>query len=362
MIVGIDVSPLHSGHKVRGIGFYVKRLLASLQNVQKSNEQEFQIKELQSEKEIKERDYDVLHIPYFSPYFLTMPWPWQIKKPLVVTIHDLIPVKYPDLYPPGIKAKVRWQIQKMLLKRADLVITDSFASKYDINDLTGYPLDKTFVVYLAAGEEFQPKADGPLAHKIKQKYGLPDSFALYVGDVNRNKNIPNLVKACKQVNLPLVLVGKQAVSKDFDKNHVENKDLVWLQEKIKTLNINHQPLVIPVGFVPTEDLVKIYNLATVYCQPSIDEGFGLPVLEAMACGCPVVSSNQGSLPEVVGEAGLVTGTRVKELAEAIETVKTDQARREELIKKGLERAKSFSWKKTAEETINVYRMASEIAS
>jgi len=361
MIVGVDVSPLHSGHKVRGIGFYTKRLITSLKKLEP---EKLEIKELENEKQVKEQNYDVLHIPYFSPYFLTMPWPGKISKPIVVTIHDLIPVKYPDLYPPGIKAKFRWQVQKLLLKQADLVITDSFASKHDINSLAGYPLDKTFVIYLAAGEQFRRLKIGNWKLEIKQKFGLPDTFALYVGDVNRNKNIPNLVKACQQAEMPLVVVGKQAVSKDYDKNHPENEDLVWLQNYFENCNLKivNSKFLNLVGFVPTEDLVKIYNLASVYCQPSIDEGFGLPVLEAMACGCPVVSSNKGSLTEVVGEAGLVTGTETEKLAEAIIKVKDDDSRRQQLVEKGLARAKEFSWEKTAKETVKVYRMASEIDS
>jgi len=361
MIVGIDVSPLHSGHKVRGIGFYTKRLIASLKKIEP---EKLEIKELENKKQVKEQNYDVLHIPYFSPYFLTMPWPGKISKPMVVTIHDLIPVKYPHLYPPGIKAKIRWQLQKMLLKQADLVITDSFASKYDINDLAGYPLDKTFVIYLAAGEEFERLETRDWEKGLRVKYDLPEEFCLYVGDVNRNKNVPNLVKACQQAKMPLIIVGKQAVSQDYDKDHPENKDLVWLQNYFENCNlkIGNSKFLNLVGFVPTEDLVKIYNLATVYCQPSIDEGFGLPVLEAMACGCPVVSSNQGSLTEVVGEAGLVTGTETEKLAEAIIKVKEDDSRRQQLVEKGLARAKEFSWENTAKETVKVYRMASEIDS
>ncbi len=370
MVVGIDVSPLYSGHKVRGIGFYTQRLEEALNELKNSKTpaassatkagKQIKIRELKSKEEIKKQDYDLLHIPYFNPYFLTMPWPWEIKKPMVVTIHDLIPVKYPDHYPPGIKGKIRWQIQKLLLKQAKLVITDSFASKYDIHDLAGYPLDRVYVTYLAAGKRFQRlKANSSKLKAIQKKYNLPDTFALYVGDVNWNKNIPSLVKACKKINLPLVITGKQAASKDYDKSHVENKDLVWLQAKIKKLTINHQSLIIPVGFVPTEDLVALYNLATVYCQPSFDEGFGLPVLEAMACGCPVVSSNQGSLPEVVGEAGLLTKPTVQGLSKNLKNVVENNKLSKKLSKLGLARAKEFSWKKTASETLKVYRIALE---
>ncbi len=373
MIIGIDVSPLSTAHKVRGIGFYVKRLVASLKKLRL---EKLVIRELKNKEEIISQDYDLLHIPYFNPYFITVPWPWEIKKPMVVTIHDLIPVKYPDHYPPGIKGKLRWQAQKLLLKQSKLVITDSFASKYDINQLTGYPLDKTYVTYLAAGNEFQPlKANPPATparsnggrgtsklEAVLKKYGLPDEFCLYVGDVNWNKNIPSLVKACEKINLPLVIVGKQAVSKDYDKKHVENKDLVWLQKKCSKLqssNVQKNEFqLILTGFVSNKDLMKLYNLASVYCQPSFDEGFGLPVLEAMACGCPVVSSNRGSLPEVVGDAGILTDPTVDGLAKALTKVHSNETNHcSDLVEKGINRAKEFSWQKTAEKTKEVYKTA-----
>jgi len=300
----------------------------------------------------------LLHIPYFDPYFLTLPWPWEIKKPIVVTIHDLIPVKYPDHYPPGTKGKIRWKVQKLLLKQANLIITDSFASKYDIAELASYPEDKIYVTYLAAGKEFQQTTiNSKQRTAIRKKYDLPKEFCLYVGDVNWNKNIPSLVKACQKTELPLVIVGKQAVSKDYNSDHIENKDLVWLQKEIKELTINHQSLIIPVGFVPTEDLVSLYNLATVYCQPSFDEGFGLPVLEAMACGCPVLSSNQGSLPEVVGQGGILVKPTIKNLSRELKKVINNKEVQDDLKQRGLKRAKEFSWDQTAEKTSNIFRIA-----
>ncbi len=343
--VGFDVSPLHTGHKVRGTGFYTKRLLESL----KKSKKKIKVKELKSSKEIREQNYDLLHIPYFEPYFRTLPWPWKIKKPVIATIHDMIPVKYPQQYPAGIKGKLRWQIQKFLLRQTEFVITDSFASKYDIADLTGFPQDRIFVTYLAAGEEFHKL-------KVKQKYNLPDTFVLYVGDINWNKNIPSLVNACKQAETPLVIVGKQAVNSKIDKEHPENQDLVWLQKKVKELTINHQPLITTPGFVKMDELVALYNLATVYVQPSFDEGFGLPVLEAMTCGCPVISSNYGSLPEVVGDAGIKVEPTVEKLAQKITKVINNKKLQKELSEKGLKRAKEFSWQKTARKTIEVYKL------
>jgi len=346
-IVGFDVSPLYSGHSVRGVGFYTQRLLTALKELKSK---EFVIKELKSKVEIKKGNFDILHIPYFSPFFLTLP---IIKnKPLIVTIHDLIPVKYPLLYPTGIKARINWQLQKLLLKQVNLVITDSFASKYDISSFTNFPQDRIFVTYLAAGEEFKVVKNKKPLEKIRRQYKLPKEFCLYVGDVNRNKNLLSLVAACQKLKLTLVIVGKQAASDDFDAGHPENIDLKILREVI---DLNPKQIR-TLGFVETRDLVGIYNLASVYCQPSIDEGFGLPVVEAMACGCPIVSGSGGSLPEVVGEGGfLVDDPFENQLAGAIKKVMQDRNLQKELIKKGLKRSKEFSWQETAKKTIEAYR-------
>ncbi len=341
--VGLDVTPLYSGHKIRGIGFYTKRLLESLKELKKET---VIIRELKK-GDVKKGKFDLLHIPYFSPFFITLPF--KNKKPLIVTVHDLIRIKNPNHYPPGVKGKIRWQIQKKLLGRAERIITDSQASKKDIVRLIGFPEEKIAVVYLAADSRFGVIGDKRRLLKVKKKYNLPDKFVLYVGDIDWNKNVPGLVKACERLKVPLVIVGKQAVNKDFDHQHPENKDLIWLQKRI-----NKGKLFAP-GFVSTGDLVAIYNLANIYCQPSFDEGFGLPVLEAMSCGCPVVSSNKGSLPEVVGSAGILVDPDVDSLGLAIRHLFNDAFLREKLSRLGLKRAKEFSWHKTAEEVLSVYR-------
>ncbi len=352
LIVGVDTTSLYTGHKVRGIGFYTKRLLREIKKFRN-----LEIRELKNKQEIEKGGYDLLHIPYFHPYFFTLPF--RKTKPLVVTIHDLVPVKYPEHYPPGKKGKLRWQVQKRLLRRVDFIITDSFNSKYDIADLTGYPQDRIYVVYLAAGGEFKKLEARSLKLKIKKKYNLPDQFVLYVGDVNWNKNVPGLVRACEKISVPLVIAGKQAVAKDFDSHHPENRDLVWLQKKYQVLSNKYQgkeKRFYLLGFVQSEELTALYNLAVVYCQPSFDEGFGLPVLEAMACGCPVVCSNKGSLPEVAGEAAEMVEPTVDELAAGIKRVIGNKDLQKKLSKLGLARAKEFSWQRTAKETMDVYHL------
>jgi len=344
MKVAIDVSPLKSGHQFRGIGSYTRNLVQALRELPVAD---FQV-ELIADKKIP-READLIHYPYFDFYFASLPLIKRRKT--VVTIHDTIPLVFPKHYPPGIRGKLNFQRQKLALRTTRAVICDSKNSKKDIFNYLKYPKEKIFVVYLAASKKFKPITDRRLLMAVKRKYRLPNRFILYVGDVNYNKNILGLVKACKKIKVPLVIVGKQAVSKDFDRFHIENQPLSQL---IKLYGKDHE--VLRLGFVPDEDLAAVYNLATVYCQPSFYEGFGLPVLEAMACGTPVVASRKSSLPEIAGQAAvMVDPYDLNDLANGLTVAIEDENLREDLIRRGLKQAQKFSWEKTAYETYQVYQ-------
>jgi len=364
--IAFDVSPLSGGHAVRGVGAYTKRLVQALeQESKRAREQELKIDFVDfrhTTYNIQHTTYTVAHYPYFDLFFLTLP----LRKPTktIVTIHDVIPLVFPEHYPPGIKGKLKFQVQKFSLRSVDAVITDSQNSKKDIVKYLSYPEEKIFVVYLAPAAIFKPITNHQSLITISKKYHLPQEFILYVGDVNWNKNTPGLVKACEKVKIPLVIVGKQAAEKNFDRSHPENQDLVWLQEKYQSSIINHkqslllrnQSSIFLTGFVPEEDLVKIYNLATVYCQPSFYEGFGLPVLEAMACGCPTVVAKTSSLPEICGSVAIMVDPyREDDIAEGLDKVMQDQKTRDTLIKRGLVQVKKFSWGKTAKGVVDVYK-------
>ena len=234
---------------------------------------------------------------------------------------------------------------------ADVIITDSQNSKRDIVRLVNYPPERVFVIHLGVGKSFKKIKNEKIKLKVKNKYCLPEKFVFFVGDVNWNKNVPGLVKACQKVDIPLVLAGKQAVSQDYDQAHHENQDLVWLQKEArKDANIHL------LGFVEDEDLPVLYNLASVYCQPSFYEGFGMPVVEAMACGTPVILANTGSLPEIGRKAVLYFDPRQEgSLFQAIEAVINDKELVGKLSKRGLVQAKKFSWRKCARETLEVYQ-------
>lgn len=348
MKIAIDITPIQGsdqGHKVRGVGFYLEHLKKSLVKYFPENEYIF----FTQSGEVND-DVDVVHYPYFDPFFFTLPL--SKKHKTVVTVHDLTPLVFPQHFPAGLKGSLRWQIQKYKLKKVDGIITDSKASREDIIKIVGVSGSKVDVAYLAAGEEYRRISKKEIVDKkIKEKYNLPDKFVLYVGDVTWNKNLPRFLHAIKKLHLPLVMVGKVLVDKNFDTSHPWNKDLVEVQKLVEG-----DTSIARLGFVPTEDLVYLYNMATVFVFPSVYEGFGLPVLEAMQCGSPVVTTKGGSLSEVAGDAAiLVDGYDIQNMANGIQEVCSNEKLQKELREKGFEQAKKFSWKKTAEETINAYK-------
>lgn len=332
--VYIDQKPLKSAHAVRGIGSYTRNLLDALRN----------------QKEIllveSPEKADVIHYPYFDLFFNTLS---LTRKTNVVTIFDTIPLIYPKEFPVGIKGKLSFWSQKDKLKRVDSIITISETSKKDIIGFLDVLPSKIHVIYLAQGKEFR-EVTSSVAQVAASKYKLPNKFILYVGDVNYNKNIVGLIKAfaCLNSDIDLVLVGKA-----FENDIAETREIFQLIEKLKIKDKVSIP-----GFVPGEDLVSIYNLATVYCQPSLYEGFGLPVLEAMASGVPVVASKSQALVEIAEGAALFADPNdPRDLASKIYEVMSNRNLAVSLIKEGFSLSSKFSWENVAEETIEVYKTA-----
>lgn len=347
MQVAIDITPISdkkvSGHKVRGVGMYLQSLIDAMPVSFKEKCTFF------TQGDILPISTTVVHYPYFEPFFLSLPL--FKKHKTVVTVHDLTPLKLPNLFPVGIKGMFKWQMQKLALLQADAIIVDSHASKKDVMDMIGVSGEKVHVVYLAAGKEFlKHKNSTRIVKEVREKYHLPEKFFLYVGDVTPNKNLPRLLRAIKHTSFPLVMVGKSLVSTDYDKTNLWNKDLVQVQEMA-----NNNNLIMRLGFVPTEDLVKLYHAAVALVLPSLYEGFGLPVSEAMACGCPVITTSEGSLPEVGGDAAFyVDAYSEASIADGLKKIFADDDLQDSLRIKGEKQVSKFSWEKAARETIAIY--------
>lgn len=343
MKIAIDVSPLSDKNNIRGVGFYLKHLKNALEKYFPDNSYSY----FERSENIP-NSVDVVHFPYFEPFFLTLSF--FNKKKTIVTVHDLTPLVLSSLFPVGIKGMLKWHVQRLALKNVAAIITDSESSKKDISRLVGIPKSKIHNVYLAAGEHFRTIEDKKILKKVKDIYHLPDKFAFYVGDITPNKNVPRIIHAALIAKIPLVLVGKSLT----DTSLVDNP---WLSDlkNVRNLAMENPKQIRLLGFVPDEELVALYNLSSVFVMPSLYEGFGLPILEAMSCGCPVVTSDRGSLPEVAGNAALVVDAEDEEsIAEGIKKIVEDTKFAKTLREKGLAQAKKFSWKKTAEETMKVY--------
>ncbi|KKQ38109.1 MAG: Glycosyl transferase group 1 [Candidatus Woesebacteria bacterium GW2011_GWA1_37_7] len=327
---------------VRGIGVYTKKLYDSIKQLKTANLS----LDLTTINDPKLATYDILHHTDFRVYF-SRPKLFKNTKTIVM-IHDCIPLIYPDHYPPGIRGKIKLFQQKFLLKSVDRVVTNSETSKKDIVRLLDVPSTKIDVIYLAPNLEFKKKNNST---SVVEKYNLPKKFVLYVGDVNYNKNIVTLTDACSLVKIPLIIVGKQAVDEKVDLNHPENQSFSTFLNKYR-----NNPNVLRVGYVSNEELFEIYSLASVYCQPSFYEGFGIGVVNAFACGVPVVISKTQALVEIADGAALIVDPRnPKNLANKIAEILENKSTKAHLIKKGFNRVKDFSWEKTAKETLKVYK-------
>jgi glycosyltransferase involved in cell wall biosynthesis len=346
MKIAINIKALKTDYRIHGTGIYIQNLISGLKAQKDKNEYIF----AKSDREAK--NADLVHIPYFSAYLRSLP----IRKPankLVVTVHDLMPIVYCEFFPPGIKGILNWRLQKYLLaERVDHIIADSKATKRDIVEYAGIPEDKISVAYLGADKMFKPLKFNKekLKEEMRKKYNLPEKFVLYVGDILWSKNIPALIEAAREINVSLVFVGKRFTDKTIDKSHPWNKDIVKAQKAIE-----EDKRLMALGYVSNEDLIKLYNAAALLCQPSHCEGFGLTVLEAMSCGCPVVVSNRGSLPEIVGKAGIyVDPADTRSIADGIGEIYFNANLYKKYRKLGLEQAKKFSWEKTVSKTVGVY--------
>ncbi len=270
------------------------------------------------------------------------------RAKLVVTLFDLTPIKFKE-YHPG--KRIRHYINDLpqVLQQANKIITASQSSKEDILEYFSatIPEDKIRVIPLAANEQYRRINDRVLINRVKDFYGIDRRYILFVGTLEPRKNVTSLIEAysilpdhLRQDHL-LVICGKRG----------------WYYEKVfKTVEeLGLKGKVIITGYVTDKDVPLLMNGAEVFVYPSFYEGFGLPPLEAMACGTPVISSNVSSILEVVGDAGVLVNPRnVEELTNAIQEVLDNDQLRAQLSEKGLKRAGEFSWQETTRKTVGIY--------
>lgn len=335
MRVYLNTTPLQNANRVRGVGKYTQDLVAALKFRPDV--------ELVDKSEIA----DIIHYPFFDLFFHTLAI--RRTKPTIVTIHDVIPLVLKDYFPVGIKGSVRFFVQKLALRFVSAVITSSESAKHDILHHLPVKPNKVFVAYQSVSAAFKQLNKMTLS-PIAEKYHLPEKFILYVGDVNYNKNIVGLVNAFGRVqnkSCHLVLVG----SVFTDHNLAEARQIDQAIAEHHVGNLVHK-----LGFVQDDELPAIYNLALAYIQPSFYEGFGRPVLEAMACGTPVLSANTSSLPEVYGDAALpFDPNNTDTIAQAIDKLLTDEQLRKDLITKGFSQIKKFTKEQFANSVAQVYQ-------
>jgi glycosyltransferase involved in cell wall biosynthesis len=323
---------------MRGIGVNTSELVKALE-----------VKSQKSKVIVVDRsNADIVHFTKFRPFFVDLPFFKTASQKWILTIHDLIPLIYPEHYPSGIKGKIRFYINKFLIKKyVDRVITISETSKKDICRFLGVKPEIVDVVYLAPKSAIKKLEKGKWIEETKKKFNLPDKFILFDHGLNYNKNLKTLIEACNKINFPLVAIDEDTKNiNNLDLNHPELKHLK---------GVNFSKVIRP-GYVTDDELNKIYNLAYICIQPSFYEGFGLPPIQAMKLGCPVICSRTQALVEVCGDACLYFDTNsVDDLVEKLKILMSDNKQRNECIKRGYEQVKKYSWDKAAKETLKIYK-------
>ncbi len=272
--------------------------------------------------------------------------PFIFKGKLVLTIHDISFLLLPQIIPRSLYIYYSNFISHAAF-RADRIIAISNNTKQDLIRLLGIPIDKIRVIYHGVNPIYYPISHD-IDSDLKQKYNIRNKFILYLGSLVKRKNLGSLIRAylllkkTKHIEQQLVIAG--------GRGYPFCRDVFIL---VRELDLEDD--VIFTGYVSEQEALLLYNTADLFVYPSLYEGFGLPNLEAMACGCPVITSRNSSLSEIAeGAAILVDPYNIKEIADAMYSVLTDNRLRNQLIQKGFQRSRQFSWRYTALQTISIY--------
>ncbi len=282
---------------------------------------------------------DLFHATSVAPPFC--------PAPFVLTVTELGFERHPEFFPRMMNLRLS-KLSSWGARRAKRILSISEYTKNDLVEIYKIDPEKIIVTYCGVSERFRPLRDRSKIERVLEKYGIPSEYILYVGKLEARKNVARLLRAYHQLRQEtrcphkLVLVGNRSY---LYSDIFETVDDLALQEDVWVLEN-----------IPRGELPAFYNGASLFVFPSLLEAFGLPPVEAMACGIPVVVSNTTSLPEIAGDAAfLVDPYSVPSIAEGMQEVLMDEKLRESLVEKGFRRANEFTWKKTAERTLEVYR-------
>ncbi len=287
---------------------------------------------------LKEQRIDLLHSLHYTR-------PLRLACQSIVTFHDMTFFLFPHLHTRAKRIFFPLMI-RLSARSADALIADSESTRQDAIQILGLPPKKITTVPLGVRPEFRPVHDEALKSTVRARYHLPEKFLLFVGLVEPRKNLPLLLKSYRRVaeqgnHLPLVVVGRKG----------------WMYEQVTGMiaSLGLTGAVHLTGYIPPEDLPIVYNLAEVFIYPSLYEGFGLPPLEALACGTPVITTAISSMPEHIGQAGLLIPPGDEDaLTQAMIRLLNDREFKSRLSVLGPQQAAQFTWTRTARETMQVY--------
>jgi glycosyltransferase involved in cell wall biosynthesis len=293
------------------------------------------------------KSFDVFHSPYYK-----LPSREVTKDlPRLITIYDLIPITAKQFVNASLNSYF-FRLLNSIDCEHDWVACISEHTKQEFCSYTGFPEERAFVTYLAADSLFSPLEDKSKINQVRARYGIPDGeyFLCLASHLDPRKNIFHLIKSFVRLisenphmDVNLVLIGTL---------RFEREDVAKALSEFS----NYRDRIIFTGYVPDEDLTPIYNGSVAFVFPSLYEGFGLPILEAMQSGTPVISSNSTSMPEVAGDAAiLVDSTSEDQLCAAMLDILQDQTLRSDLIARGLKQARAFSWERCTQETVEIYK-------
>lgn len=288
---------------------------------------------------LKRHELDLYHATHFVV-------PSNAKYPIVVTIHDLIPLIIKQTMPNALHRRYYHMQNSMACRKAKKIIVDSQSTKNDVIRIFGVPEDKIEVIYLSAQGIFRIISDKQV-EEVKEKFAIKGEYILAPGNQKPSKGIEYLIDAYHK------LKSERKLEHDLVLTGLPSEKFKGVVNKIARYSLSESVRFI--GQVSDDELVALYNGASVFVFPSLYEGFGLPPLEAMACETPVIASNRSSVPEVVGDAALIVDPcNTNEFADALDGVFDDQNLRSQLVERGLKRINEFSFEKFARATIAVY--------